>query len=184
MKVFVETERLILRELLPEDENGMWEMDSDPEVHKYLGNDPVTDMGRVRNVIAIIRQQYIDNGIGRWAMINKYTGSFMGWTGLKLMREESNGYIDYYDLGYRILRKYWGHGFATESAIASLVYGFEKMALNDIYARANILNLASQNVLLKSGMKQGNQLNFDGIEHYWYSVTRDEWKKENLTKNL
>jgi len=59
----IETERLILREILPEDEAALFEMDSDPEVHRYLGNDPVKDIEQIRNAIKFIRKQYSDNGI-------------------------------------------------------------------------------------------------------------------------
>ena len=180
MKIFVETERLILRELLPEDENGMWELDSDPEVHKYVGNKPVTNMEQVRAVIAIIRQQYTDNGIARWAMIEKSTNNFMGWTGLKLIKEATGGHANYFDLGYRMARKYWGQGFATESAIASLGYGFAEMGIQEFFARANIDNLASQNVLKKSGMNLVKQIYVDGAEHYWYHLTREEWERKKL----
>ncbi len=58
MKIFAETERLILREVLASDETGFFELDSDPEVHKYLGNQPVRDIEQVREVIQFIQQQY------------------------------------------------------------------------------------------------------------------------------
>ena len=75
MKIFAETDRLILREILPTDIDGMYELDSDPEVHRYLGNQPVTNKDQVVEVINFIRQQYIDNGIGRWAIIDKKTNA-------------------------------------------------------------------------------------------------------------
>ena len=106
MKVFAETERLILREILPIDVEGLWELDSDPEVHKYLGNNPVTDKEQIVEVINFIRQQYIDNGIGRWAIIDKKTNEFIGWTGLKFVTDTINNHQNYYDLGYRLIKKY------------------------------------------------------------------------------
>ena len=87
MKIFIETERLILREIMPIDEDAMWEMDSDPMVHQYLGNKPVTHIDQIREAMQYIRQQYLDNGIGRWAMVDKNTNNFLGWTGLKLVKE-------------------------------------------------------------------------------------------------
>lgn len=84
MKIFAETERLILREILPTDVNGIYELESDPEVHKYLGNNPVSDINQIVDGINFIRQQYIDNGIGRWAIIDKKNNNFIGWTGLNL----------------------------------------------------------------------------------------------------
>lgn len=92
MKIFAETERLILREILPSDIDGMFELDSDPEVHKYLGNKPVTTREQISDAINFIRQQYIDNGIGRWAIIDKKTNDFIGWTGLKFVTELTNNH--------------------------------------------------------------------------------------------
>jgi len=71
MEIFVEIERLILREITLEDEVGLFQLDSDSDVHRYLGNKPVDNIEQIREVIKFIRQQYIDNGIGRWAIIEK-----------------------------------------------------------------------------------------------------------------
>jgi RimJ/RimL family protein N-acetyltransferase len=149
MKIFAETERLVMRELMPEDVQGMYELDSDPEVHRYLGNKPIHTTDEAKNVIALIRQQYADNGIARWAVIEKATGNFTGWGGLKLVKTEINGMTNYYDLGYRFAKKYWGQGYATETAKASLAYGFIQMGLPVIYAMANVDNAGSLNVLRK-----------------------------------
>src|SRR5690606_254622 len=115
MKIFVTTHRLILREILPTDLEGMFELDSDPEVHRFLGNQPVKTMEESKALINYIRQQYIDHGIGRWAITDKQTGEFMGWTGLKFVTKETNNHKDYYDLGYRLIKRFWGKGIATET---------------------------------------------------------------------
>jgi len=106
MKILAETERLILRDILPTDVEGMYQLDAAPEVHKYLGNKPVASREQTVEVINFIRQQYIDNGIGRWAIINKKSNEFLGWTGLKLVTDETNRHKNYYDLGYRLVKKY------------------------------------------------------------------------------
>lgn len=108
-----------------DDVDPFFEMDSDPEVHKYLGTQPVKSRDQIVETIHYVRQQYIDNGIGRWAIADKFTNQFIGWTGLKLVKEIMNNQTNYYDLGYRLLRKYWGRGYATETAQASLSYGFD-----------------------------------------------------------
>lgn len=172
MIIFAETERLILRELLPEDEQYIFELDSDPDVHLYLGRQPVTQTEQARETIANIRQQYADNGIGRWAMIEKATGNFLGWTGLKLVRTLTNGHIDYYDLGYRMMKKYWGKGFATESAVASVQYGFEQLQLQDIFGMADVGNKASRHVLEKAGLRYVETFDFEGDAHDWFHLTR------------
>jgi ribosomal-protein-alanine N-acetyltransferase len=84
MKIHIETQRLLIREIRDEDVNGIFELDTDPEVHKYLGNKPITSMEQAATLIKFIQQQYRENGIGRWAVIEKETNNFIGWTGLKL----------------------------------------------------------------------------------------------------
>jgi len=177
MKIFAETERLILREILPADEDGLFQLDSDPEVHKYLGNNPIKNIEQSRDAIKRIRQQYIDNGIGRWAIIEKSTNSFVGWTGLKLMKELTNNHIEHYDLGYRLIKKYWGKGFATETVRPSLDYGFDNLKQDNIYAMTHIDNLASRNILEKSGLKFIETFDLNGIKKNWFKITKEEWAK-------
>lgn len=178
MKIFSETERLILREILPSDIDGMFELDSDPEVHKYLGNKPVTAREQISDVINFISQQYIENGIGRWAIIDKKTNDFIGWTGLKFVTELTNNHKNYYDLGYRLIKKYWGQGIATETAIASLKYAFEQLKANEVYAIADCENNGSNKILRKVGLNFIERFDFDGIEHNWYRITKDEYENK------
>lgn len=97
MEIFAETKRLILRELLPIDAEGMFELDSDKDVHQYLGGNAVKSINQSIGDIEFIRKQYMDNGIGRWAVIEKETGGFIGWGGLKLITETCNNKTNYYD---------------------------------------------------------------------------------------
>jgi len=174
MKIFVETDRLLLRELVPADDKGMFALDSDPEVHWYLGNSPIKTIDDSRVMIAYIRQQYIDNGVGRWAVIEKQSGSFIGWAGLKLMRETINGHVNFYDIGYRLIRQYWGKGYATEAAKAVLDYGFNQLNLDNIYGMTAIDNLASKNVLQKIGLTYVNNFDHAGLRHSWYQLSRKD----------
>lgn len=180
MKTVVETKRLILREIVPEDLDGLFELDADPEVHRYLGNKPVQNKDQVREVIAMIRRQYKDNGIGRWAVVDKSTNSFVGWTGLKLVNETINRHTNFYDVGYRLIRNYWGQGIATESTIASLDYGFKVLNLQEIYAAAHVENIASNKILLKTGLQLIETFDYEGVKHNWYKLDKSEWQD---TKN-
>ena len=175
VKIFAETERLILREILPTDIEGLFELDSDPEVHRYLGNSPVTDKNQIVEVIYFIRQQYIDHGIGRWAIIDKKTNQFIGWTGLKFVTDLTNNHSNYYDLGYRLIKKYWGKGIATESAIASLDYAFNKLKADNVFAIADCNNNGSNKVLRKVGLNFIENFVLDGTEHNWYKIDRNEF---------
>jgi [ribosomal protein S5]-alanine N-acetyltransferase len=180
MQTFIETDRLIIRAFIPEDADGIFELDSDPEVHLYLGNNPIKTMEQAVGAIQFIRQQYIDNGIGRWAVIKKATNEFIGWTGLKLMKQPVNNHSNYYDLGYRLIKKYWGCGYATETALASLAYGFNELKLPEIFAMADTQNVGSDAVLKKAGLKFVETFYDDNILHNWYRITHEEWNNKLL----
>ncbi|MEI8280626.1 MAG: GNAT family N-acetyltransferase [Bacteroidota bacterium] len=151
MDIHIETERLYIRKLIAADDKGMFAMDSDPEVHKYIGGKPVESIERSREVIEIIRSQYQEFGIGRWAIIEKSSGDFVGWIGHKRMTETVNGHCNHIDFGYRLARRFWGQGYATEAGRASLQYGIDTLQLKDIYAMTDVDNAASRRILEKLG---------------------------------
>jgi len=184
MNIHIETERLIIREILPEDEEGIFELDSDSEVHRFLGKKPINNIEQSKEAIEFIRQQYIDNNIGRLAIIEKSSNCFIGWTGLKLWKELINNHINFYELGYRLIQKKWGQGYATESAIASLDYGFEKLKLKEVIAMTDSLNTKSQNILKKLGFEFAEFFEYNGVKHNWYRIENSNWKKkESRTAN-
>lgn len=172
MKIFAETERLILREIMPTDVDGYFEMDSDPDVHIYLGSEPMQQREQAANAIQFIRQQYIDNGIGRWAVIDKNTNAFLGWAGLKLITEPTNNHINYLDLGYRFIKKYWGKGFASEAAAASVAYAFNELQAREVYAIADCANTASNKILTKTGLTLVETFIHHNIPCNWYKIDR------------
>ncbi len=175
MNPIIETKRIIIREILPTDVDRLFELDSNPEVHRYLGNKPITSKEQASNAIAFIRQQYIDNGIGRWAMIDKNTQEFIGWTGFKLITEPINNHVNYHDIGYRLIQRYWGKGLATEAAIACLHYGFETLKIKEVHSFADAENAASNRVLSKIGLKFIESFEYEGIPHNWYHIEKQDF---------
>ncbi len=172
MEVIIETERLLIREIAISDLEGMFEMDSSPIVHKYLPNDTVNVIDDSKTVINSIKKQYTENGIGRWAVVEKDSGDFIGWTGFKLITDVINNQTRYFDFGYRFLFRYWGNGYATESAKACLQYNDTKLKLKSLYAMANVDNNASKKVLLKSGFKLKGNFMHHGLLHNWFVFER------------
>jgi [ribosomal protein S5]-alanine N-acetyltransferase len=179
LKVIAETERLILRELLLTDDEGMFELDSDEDVHKYLSSKTVDTIEQSRNNIEIIRKRYTDQGSGWWAVTKKNTNEFLGWCGIKFQKEIVNNNKDFYELGYRFIKRYWSNGYATESAKAVLNYGFEVMKLNEVFAQADSNNKASRNVLIKCGLKFIETFNDEGYTVDWFRISKEDWKKLN-----
>lgn len=177
MKIYAETERLILREIVPEDRHELFAIDSDPEVNIYLGKKPIQNIEQTDDIIQFIRKQYLDNGIGRWAMIEKSTNTFIGWSGLKLVCELINEHINYYDLGYRLNKNSWGKGYATEAARATVNYGFNELNLNNIYAIADSQNSVSKHVLEKTGLSYVETFTYENTDHDWYEISRTKNRK-------
>jgi RimJ/RimL family protein N-acetyltransferase len=173
----METERLILRELRVSDLEGMFELDSNPLVHKYLGNKPVKTKDESLKIIKSVINQYHERGIGRWAAIEKSSGAFIGWSGLRLNTEfNMNGFTKYYDVGYRLIPKFWGKGYATESGKAAIEYAFKKLKLPELYATTEINNQASHYVLLKLGLTDMEDFYFaqEQLNLRWYHIKNGE----------
>lgn len=173
MTFYIETERLILRELRITDLDHMFELDSDPEVHKYLGNNPVKTKDESRKILESVINQYKERGIGRWAAIEKSTGDFIGWSGIRLNTEYNmNGFTKYYDVGYRLIKRYWGKGYATESGKATIDYAFNSLKLPELYATTEIGNQASHNALLKIGLTYIEDFYFEQeqLNLRWYKI--------------
>ena len=176
MKIFIETPRLILREVLPSDVDGFFALDSDPEVVKYFKNQLMTEKVQAEKLIEYVRKQYVDNGIGRWAIVEKDTNDFVGWSGLKFVTDTINNQSNFYDIGYRLLHKHWGKGYATETAVATLDYGFNTMQLNEIYSGVHVDNIASNIIITKIGMKNIGKFSYFDAEHNWYKITKAEYQ--------
>lgn len=171
----IKIQRLILRAFEDADAERLFLMDSNPDVVKYTGVAPAVSLGESEYIIRMIRQQYNEYGTGRWAVIEQQSGLFIGWCGLKYCRE-ANGHKDFYDIGYRFLPEYWGKGYASEAARASLEYGFSVLNLKTIYADVHHENEASHYLLKKLGfVKTGEFMEPDGL-CFWYELKQENFR--------
>lgn len=172
MDLILETDRLLLRPLEFSDAEGMFAMDSNPNVHTYLWQKPAQTIEESIKVIEYVRDQYERNKIGRFATIIKETGEFIGWTGIKFVdNHEENGNTNFFDYGYRLNEKFWGKGYATEATFAWLDYGFNKMGIELMNAYTHAENGASNRVLSKTGMQfMENYPDKDGVTWTWWQM--------------
>ena len=174
MNLNLQTNRLILRPLEISDAQAMFDMNKNPEVHKYLWQTPEKNIGESIKVIDYVQKQYKENKIGRFATILKETNEFIGWTGIKFVNDQTeNGNTNFYDYGYRLDEKFWNKGYATEASIAWLDYGFNQMKIEKMNAYTHFENDASNHILQKVG--------FNFIEDY---LDKNEipwkwWQMEN-----
>lgn len=181
MNLTLETERLLMRPMQLSDAHALFAMDSNPKVHEFLGNNPLTDIGQCYGYIKNIQNQYEQNGIGRFVAELKSTGEVIGWIGLKFVTEEENNHINYYDIGYRLREEFWGKGYASEGAKVWLDHAFTTMKIPTIYAAAHIDNIGSNTILQKIGLQQKEQYLHSGIPCYWYEL---ENKKKNIENRI
>lgn len=170
MKIIAETPRLILRDIEEKDAIDLLEMDLDERVTKYTGQNPISTIDEAKGVVQFILNQYSENGVGRWAVIEKHTGKFLGWTGLKFHSEMENNHIDFYDLGYRFKHVYWNNGFATEASLACLKIGFDHLNLKEIIAMIHPHNIASMKVAEKCGFKLIETFISENSEWNWLKI--------------
>ena len=98
---------------------------------------------------------------------------------MKFVTTEINKHKNYYDLGYRLIKKYWGQGIGTEAALASLKYAFEKLKVDEVYAMADCENTGSNNILKKLGMNCIETFDYEGIKHNWYKIEKREYEEAN-----
>ena len=170
MNLVLETDRLLLREMKLSDAEKLYEMDCNPNVHKYLWNKPITSIEEVYKYIEMVREQYVKNEIGRFVVIEKESNELTGWAGLKYNTEMVNNKVNFYDIGYRLNEKFWGKGYASEASFAWLDYGFNLMKINVMQAAAHADNIGSNKILKKIGLKMTEHYLEDGVYWNWYKL--------------
>ena len=154
MDLIFETQRLILRPLELSDAAALFELNKNPNVHKYLWQKPEVAIEESIKVIEYVKRQYKENNIGRFATILKDTGEFIGWTGIKFVNDHvENGNTNFFDYGYRLSEPHWNKGYATEATQFWLDYGFNQMKIEMMNAYTHAENGASNHILQKCGMK-------------------------------
>lgn len=159
-KIVLETERLLIREFNENDEDDLFQLNSDPDVMRYVGPGQVQTQEQVREGLKRLAKLYQDHpGYGSWATFDKALDEFVG-AFLLVPYPETNEV----EVGYRFNKKHWGRGYATEGTKALIVYGFEKLGLNRIIAIAYPENKASIRVMQKCGMKDEGIIHNDQLD--------------------
>ncbi|WP_433364773.1 GNAT family N-acetyltransferase [Streptosporangium sp. CA-115845] len=151
------TDRLLLRHWRDSDLDPWAAMNADPEVREHFP-DLLT---REQSAASIARfQDGLDRrGYGWWAVEVLATGEFIGFTGLD-PADEGMPFTGV-EIGWRLTRSAWGHGYATEAALACLDFGFKTLGLPEVVAITTTTNLRSQAVMRRIGMTRAPAADFD-----------------------
>jgi len=179
MDLKFESERLLYRPLELTDADALFELNKNPNVHRYLWQKPEVEIDESLKVIEYVQKQYKENGIGRFATILKETSEFIGWTGIKFVNDHvENGNTNFYDYGYRLAENHWNKGYATEATIFWLDYGFNQINIKIMNAYTHAENGASNRVLSKCGMDfMENYPDKDGVIWKWWQLESKKYKK-------
>ncbi|MFE4533570.1 GNAT family N-acetyltransferase [Streptomyces scopuliridis] len=175
-RYFLETPRLRLRSLAEDDLDRVVALDNDPGVRRFIdGGRPVSrETARTETLPRLL-------GRGFWAAEESATGAWLGWFCLEPESEQDWRVVE---LGYRLHRSAWGHGYATEGARALVRAAFTGLGTERVTAQTMTVNTASRRVLEKAGLSYVRTFfeewpeTIEGSEQgdVAYELTREEWR--------
>ncbi|SEO65665.1 GNAT family N-acetyltransferase [Aquisalimonas asiatica] len=180
----ITTERLILRQWGDEDLQPFAQMCGDKDVMEFfpklLTEEESYSMGRhIKSLIA-------ERGWGFWAVEIPGQSQFIGFVGLHTPKE-SMPFSPCVEVGWRLAKRYWGMGYATEAAHESLRYAFTHLGVDEVVSFATVRNIRSQAVMRKVGMSYVRNFRHPDLEpsnplceHVLYKAWRDDWGRYDL----
>jgi RimJ/RimL family protein N-acetyltransferase len=184
VRLFLKTDRLVLRQFTEADLENLVELDSDPVVMRFLtgGRPTPGDVVRDETLPRILGYYRRFLGYGFWAAVETSTGDFLGWFEF---RPTDEGHPDDVELGYRLRRSAWGKGYATEGSRALLRKGFTELGVRRVFAQTMAVNLASRRVMEKAGLTLVRTFHqawpdpIDGAEQgeVEYALHRSDWER-------
>jgi len=174
----LETKRLIHRRFSTRDLDKLIEMRVDSDVMRYLGGSKMQNPESLKNRLNFYISCYQDRGLGMHAMLWKNTHEMIGWSGLQPL-ENSNEI----EVGYGMIKDFWGKGIASEAALMWLKYGFDEVGLERIVSVADEKNVASWKIMEKLGMKYVKNENHYGMDCVYYSITQKEFANSTREKS-
>src|SRR5215471_19990514 len=166
----IETLRLILRPFSQDDLDDFAAINADPESMRFIGSGTTQSREQTQIRVNAILDHYTQHGFGLFAMVDKTSGEFAGFCGLQHLDSTSE-----IEVGYRLSRRFWGLGLATEAARACLQYGFQELHLEQIVAVIQPGNAASKSVARKIGMKYIKNARFYNSDVEYYAITPEEF---------
>lgn len=172
----LETSRLLLRPFRSDDLDDYTRLIfADADVMRYLPQRDLAPRDRAERTIAIFADRWIEYRFGVWAVTDKATGEFMGHCGLGPVPEAGE-----IEVLYSLGKVFWGRGFATEAARASVRFGFEQEQLEQLIALAVPENIGSWRVMEHLGFVYEAAVHYFGLDLVQYRLRRDQFHKTSL----
>jgi len=184
-RVILQTPRLTLRQFTEDDVDNLFDLNSDPEVMRYLTGGKPTPREEIRDQVIPFHLDVYDrfDRLGTWAAESTATGEFLGWFHF---RPAGGTDITDIDLGYRLRRPVWNKGYATEGSRALIALGFTDLGVERVFAHTMTVNSASRRVMEKCGLTLVRTFPYEwpyvieGSEQgeVEYALTKPEWEVE------
>lgn len=144
------TPRLELRQWLDSDYQPFAALNADPQVMEFfLGT---LSSAQSNELLDRLRGHIAEEGWGFWAVVERDSGRFVGFTGIKSSEDTPRGPA--VEVGWRLAPEFWGKGYATEAANASLLFAFEILNLKEVISFTPVHNQRSKAVMNRLGMSQ------------------------------
>lgn len=187
MQALLETERLVLRRFTKDDADHLFDLDSDPDVMRYLSGGAPTPRDVVEADILprFLSYDKEQPGLGFWAAIDRASGEFLGWFSLRPTGQTGAQEVS---LGFRLCRAAWGQGLATEGVRALIRLGFTELGVERVVGTTYQDNVASRRVMEKAGMTLTRRFrmtpaDLDGIDTY-HVASGDLWDGDDVEYSL
>jgi len=159
--------RFRLRLPAPADTAMLAEIDMDPEVMRYITDEPLTYERALRWAKLRIELDSYRWNLGIRLIEDRATSELHGWVTLQKL-----DWMDEIELGYRLRRASWGRGIATEASTRMLEYGFGEAGLDHVAAVTHPDNAASQRVLAKLGFRYEKMVRAYEADLRYYTLVR------------
>ena len=180
----IETPRLILRPWKDSDLAAFAEQNADPVVMRFLLR--VLTREESDAYAANARQHLAETGYGKWAVEAPGVAPFIGAVGLTRVKFEAS-FTPAVEAAWRLNRRYWGQGYATEAARAAIEDGFTRAGLKEIVAITTLSNSPSMRVMEKLGMTRTIEFDHPLVpeghalrRHILYRLSRETWDQACL----
>jgi RimJ/RimL family protein N-acetyltransferase len=170
----IDTERLTFRKFELDDLPMLIEQRSDPDMNRYLGGTRMQNPEALAKRIRFYMGCYDSHGFGMCPMYLKETGEFIGVAGIQPLSD-----TDEIEVGYSVIKKYWGQGIGTETAKGWMKFGFNECGLERIVAVAVLENIASRRVMEKLGMSYEKTEEHYGEDCAFYAISKDDFLAHN-----
>jgi RimJ/RimL family protein N-acetyltransferase len=175
--MYLETKRLKLEKFQTGDEQLLFDLDSNPNVIKYVGGERASIEVYRDTIINYLDFYSLNRDCGFFKVIYKNTNEFIGWFHLRPEQDNPDDF-SLLELGYRLKEEFWGQGLATEGSEALLKKAFTDLHVDIVSAMAYHENKASFRIMEKIGMSFISEFMFMGLYLlYKYQITKEEYSE-------